>query len=364
VFCRAAERGDPEIVRILLDHGADPCGFFDRDMALKECERFETPLSNPDEWPEGLPDGLRLPTVEEHASAPWSFEIPLACASKSGSVECVALLLARGADPSMRDNSGHTAMYGAGSEGVARLLMDHGVPIEDKDRLGWSPLVHAISDGADALPRIRGLIAAGANVNATHDRGFTVFMSAASTLLRDRRVIEALVEAGADPHAVTELGCNAFHAAVDASGEASWEPSVRSVLGYLHELGVDIELRNKVDITPLGGAVLEGNGIEVRVLVELGANPNADGARHECGESGCRLVRTPVLFAAIEAYQAGEKVEALVHGGARLDARNEHGQSPFDRARMALSEVQANKTLFRLADAERCVRILRGALAE
>jgi hypothetical protein len=60
-------------------------------------------------------------------------------------------------------------------------------------------------------------------VNATHDRGYTVFMSAVASMERQRVIFERLVAAGADPHAVSELGFTAFHAAVDVSGEANEE---------------------------------------------------------------------------------------------------------------------------------------------
>jgi ankyrin repeat protein len=83
------------------------------------------------------------------------------------------------------------------------------------------------------------------------------------------------LEAGADPHATTELGWNAFHAAIDADGAASREESVRSTFELLASLGVDINHRANGGGTPLSRAGHCGTKIEVRVLLELGAKEDA-----------------------------------------------------------------------------------------
>jgi ankyrin repeat protein len=59
---------------------------------------------------------------------------------------------------------------------------------------------------------VSALIAVGADVNATHDHGFTVLMSAVSSSNRCSDIIDALVDAVADPLAVSDFGWNAFHA--------------------------------------------------------------------------------------------------------------------------------------------------------
>ena len=76
-------------------------------------------------------------------------------------------------------------------------------------------------------------------------------MSAVGASERNLEVINTLLQAGTDPHAVTELGWNAFHAAVDVNGEANSEESVRSTLGRLKEIGVDINHKNAQGLTPL-----------------------------------------------------------------------------------------------------------------
>jgi len=122
------------------------------------------------------------------------------------------------------------------------------------------------------VERAAGLLAAGANVHSTHDRGYTVFMSAVSSPERSIDMMQLIIGAGGNPHAVTELGWNAFHAAVDVNGyEANTEESVRSTLEFLHRLGVDTNHRNIHNVTPLMHARAFGTPTVVQILQELGA---------------------------------------------------------------------------------------------
>jgi ankyrin repeat protein len=240
----AARTGDVERVRVLLDAGASPNG--DRTIIPSSFE--PTPDSPFDD------------------TAPSSFRIPLHNAVEADDLESVRLLLAAGADLHALDHGGGTALFGARSTEVAHVLTDAGLNIDAHDSLGWSPLLAAVMNGS--LEGVKALLSVGADVNATHDRGFTVFMSAVGAMERNMEIINTVLETGADPHAITELGWNAFHAAVDVSGaEANSEESVRSILGRLKELGVNINHQNARGITPIEMAW----GIEVDVLLELGA---------------------------------------------------------------------------------------------
>lgn len=336
LLCAAAGSGDAARVRLLLDRGLNPRGHFDPDAARRRAEETKAAMSHSagDDPFAALPESVRAELAEsmneiqaemaaQQSSAPYSFEIPLFCASESGSDDCLRLLLDSGADPLARDNSSRTALYAASSPEVMHLLLRAGVPLEDADAYEWSPLVAAVMDGPEALPRIRALLDAGANPNSTHDRGYTVFMSAAASMSRDPSVLDLLISSGANPHAVSELGYNAFHAAIDVSGEANAETSVRSVLGRLLDLGVDLEHRNQHGETPLARAIAEGTGLEVRVLCELGANPSAtDVAR-----------TTTLLHQSVQGpgVHRPEKAEALLRAGVHPTTRDADGFTPLER---------------------------------
>lgn len=345
LLCDTASTGDAERLRVLLNHGLNTKGHWDpaaaRDSHRRTMEHMaQYRASQPDIFA-SMPEDVRasiaesmkemeVKMFEQQCSAPSNYEIPLFRAAESGSAECVRLLLAAGADPKSRDSSKRTAMYYARSVGVVQALLQAGLPLEDADEYGWSPLDNAVSDGEDALPRVRALIEAGANVNAAHDRGYTVFMSAVGSG-RYPALLRLLVASGADPHTVTELGYNAFHAAIDVNGEANAEESVLDTLGYLKELGVNIEHRNKNDQTPLARAIQEGNGIEVRVLCELGANPNAVCPKHECGGEACARIDLPLLFHAADGIGVHKdvKAEALLRAGANPLTKDADGFTPL-----------------------------------
>ncbi len=353
-----AQTGDADRLRVLLDRGLPVNPVWDADAAAEEHRRIieqmqghqATLMSQLEAM--GMPEEFRSVAenvgsgYETSPDAPSHFEVPLFQAASSGSAQCVRLLIERGAAVDVRDSSKRTAMYYASSLEVVKLLMHHGLSLVDSDFLGWSPLRDAVSDGEFGLERVRALIAAGADVNVTRDRGFTIFMSAVGSSDRDLRVLRLLVEAGADPHAVTELGWNAFHAAIDVSGEASEEKSVRDTLAFLKDLGVNIEQKTHIGETPLAKAVFLGYGIEVRVLCELGADPNAVGSSHWCCGGECGPPRPLLFYVADGQIDGDEKAEALLAAGADPLALDENGYRPLDHAvgRLCSEAADYNRT--------------------
>jgi ankyrin repeat protein len=231
----AARAGDAERARVLLAAGANP----------------------------DPPDAAR-------AAGLAYVQIPVFLAAVAGGTELIEMLLDAGADARVTEKGGRNALFYAGSADVALLLAGTGLDLEARDEYGWTPLGSAVTDGA--VKQAAGLLAAGANVHDTHDRGYTVFMSAVSSPERSIEMMRLIVDAGADPHAVTELGWNAFHAAIDVIGyEASTEESVRGTLEFLRRLGVDINHRDIQGTTPLTRARAHGTPAVVRILQDLGA---------------------------------------------------------------------------------------------
>ncbi len=358
LLCETAGGGDPARLSVLLEHGLSARGHWDpvkarekhrammEHMAKYRSDQPDIFASLPAETRAAMAESMKKSEeemFEQQTSGPSSNEIPLFCAAESGSGECVRLLLDAGADPKARDSSKRTAVYFANSAAALRELLEAGLTIEDADQYNWSPLDSAVSDGEEALPRIRALIEAGANVNATHDRGYTVFMSAVGSS-RHPAVLRLLIESGADPHAVTELGYNAFHAAVDVNFDANTEESVRDTLGYLKQLGVNIEQRNKRDQTPLARAIQEGTGLEVQVLCELGADPNVVCPKHECSGDACTRIDLPLLFHAADGIGVNRdvKTEALLKAGADPLVKDADGFMPLMQVLAAICRDATN----------------------
>jgi hypothetical protein len=315
---------------------------FDPVLALERHRQFQASMRQyretlPDVFA-NLPESIRASMREIEAkreradeeravSAPSSTVIPLFQAVGSGSDECVRLLLEAGADAHQRDDCRRTALWETWTESIARLFVQKGLNIEDRDWLDWTPLM----SGLDDLEKTRALVAAGADVNATHDKGYTVFMTAVGSTERNPAVLRFLVAAGADPHAVSELGYNAFHAAIDVNGAANSEESVRATLTYLRSLGVVLDLRNNRGQTPLARALAEGTAIEVKVLCEIGADVNASGPVRRCGADTCETTVAPLLFLAADSgVDPDHKVDALLGAGADPLADDGDGHTALD----------------------------------
>ncbi len=266
--------GDAQRLRRCLELGCDPDETDFRGVTLLadaartgDVERVHVLLAagaSPD--PAG-PPGTGDPGT---AAGPRWFQIPVFAAAGRGDAEMTRLLLDAGADPAATDHRGRTALFAARGQAAVLLLVAAGADLTARDEQYWAPLDDAVADGD--IERAAGLLAAGADVNASHEGGYPAVLHAVSSHSRSLPMMRLLIEAGADPHAVTALGWNAFHAAVDVNGSAAnSEESVRDTLGFLRHRGVDINHRDRDGSTPLQRAQAYGTPTEVRVLREMGA---------------------------------------------------------------------------------------------
>lgn len=154
---------DPDRVRYLLDHGADP---------------------------------------DEIAGLDYN---ALQTAVREGHLAIAELLLERGAKIDLPDRSGWSPLTSAVYRNDAEmidLLLRKGA---DKNRYGdsgWSPLAVAITYGD--LARVKQLVDAGADVNASNNAGYTPLMFA--TAKRADDVLALLIERGAKVGAANRAG--------------------------------------------------------------------------------------------------------------------------------------------------------------
>ena len=123
----------------------------------------------------------------------WSDDAALIAAAKSGDTATIRTLLAQGADPDTRDETGISALEWAAAKGhlttVKALLDDHaavdGASIPDK----FTPLMRAANFGHKDVAAL--LIARGADVNARAASGYTALDYAVNT---DKRDVVALLK--------------------------------------------------------------------------------------------------------------------------------------------------------------------------
>ena len=143
--------GDTEIIRLLLEKGAD--------VNAKESTIGATALS---------------------------------FASSDGHPEIVRLLLENGADMNAKDNvTGYTALIEATSNNeieVVRLLLENGADINAKDLRGMTALMMASIKGNAEIVRL--LLEYGADVNIVDNHNYTAVMLA--TMTRHAEIVELL----------------------------------------------------------------------------------------------------------------------------------------------------------------------------
>ena len=86
-----------------------------------------------------------------------------------------------------------------------KTLIDCGADIESKDRIGFTPLLHAIENGRSDIVEL--LINEGANVNAdyTRYRGTQIHSPLTDACSKsNKKMVKMLLEAGADPHKLSK----------------------------------------------------------------------------------------------------------------------------------------------------------------
>jgi|GEM_PF-2917696 len=171
--------GHREIVRALIEYGADPNTFA------------------------GDPDHPRS---------------VLSLAVNSSRAEAVRVLLAAGADPE-RYEEPSTLMNTAAQQGdiaVLEALINYGIPVDVPDHEAWTPLMAACHCNKPAA--VRFLISRGANVNAAtlnnqpeYFGGATPLITAAKIKEGDPTILTVLLDCGADLEATDCAGNTALH---------------------------------------------------------------------------------------------------------------------------------------------------------
>ena len=124
-LARAAKSNDLQLMRMLLDAGADP------KLTLKD---RTTPLM--------------IAAAGGAVVGAYAIAIPV---TEDSSIEAIKLCLERGVDINAFNTSGTTALHSAvqrGAEKVVRYLADHGAKLDMKNKQGRTPLDIAMGVGA------------------------------------------------------------------------------------------------------------------------------------------------------------------------------------------------------------------------
>jgi ankyrin repeat protein len=295
-------------------------------------------------------------------------DVTLLEAVKSGDVATVKALLQAKADGNSAENDGTTALHWAVRRADAvtvDLLLKAGAKVGAANRYGITPLYLASANG-DAVTVTR-LLDAGASPNTALPDGETVLMTAART--GTVAVIKALVARGANVRArerrkgqdalmwaAAENNAAAVTALIEAGADrdgrsqsGSFTPFLFAVRGghlgssrALLDAGVDVNQGLSDGTSALVLAVMNAHYELAGVLLERGANPNADAQgwtalhqiawsrRHNAGFNLPGPVQTGNL-------DSLDLVRQLVKRGANVNARTT--KEPRDGNRNMLNRL-------------------------
>ncbi|HUE70955.1 MAG TPA: ankyrin repeat domain-containing protein [Pirellulaceae bacterium] len=292
-------------------------------------------------------------------------ETALMTAARTGKLAPVKVLLARGAKVNAKEQSGQTAIMWAASEGhadVVQALLEAGAEFRRPLDSGFTPLLFAARDGRREVVQV--LLKADADVHEVMHpkrRFARVARSGTSalTLAVENGHFELaldLVKAGADPND-QRSGFAPLHAISwvrkpnRGDGEDGDPPPRGSgnltSLQFVRQLvaaGADVNLRlkkgesgrgilSKVGATPFLMASATADVPLMRLLVELGADPNipnADGATPLMAAAGLGC-RAPTEEAGTE-EEVLEAVTLAIKLGGDVNAADKNGETAMHGA--------------------------------
>ncbi len=197
---------------------------------------------------------------------------------------CARLLLDKGAGVNARNTAGRTAllisMEGFASEhGVtgaderlARLLIGHGADIDAADSQGWTPLLQTLDLWADQPALVELLLSKGANANARLQDGRSGLMLAARLGKHER--LPTLIAHGADLNARNNDGATVLMVAATVQ----WDDAASAMMKLLTAKGANLNVTDKQGRTAADLAAQAGYLERAKFLIDSGTKVADAGA--------------------------------------------------------------------------------------
>ena len=295
--------GDDELVRIMLQRGAD---------VEARCADHITPLMH------AIDHGFNsiaelLLSYGAKVDAPTAGWTPLHRATQLVNIDMVSTLLANGADIEARSPKEFLARKHP--LGVLRSPTVEGSESDhsSSDGRGWTPFLRAAYNGEEAM--VLRLLDKGANIEARNPSNGTPLICACER--QHEGVVDILLLSGADVHAEDDFGWKPIHRAlVNKGGER--------IVGLLLSRDANVNAHDAYRKTPLHHAIEKGDDHMVNFLLNAGADIEA----RDIAE------RTPLLTA-IEA-RLEIMVRILLENGADTEAMDKDGKNALAAANRAL----------------------------
>jgi ankyrin repeat protein len=300
-FCDAVQHGDLALLRRLVKKSPK--------IVNQPCLYGRMPLENA--ALEGRADVVRF-LVERGAdihARNSNGATAIFMAARSGNDTIVRYLLANGASPRDLDFRKQSPLFRAGSPAIAAILIEEGIPLNDADSSGVTPLLSAVmGDRSDVAGY---LLDRGAAADSYSNNGEIPLHYAAkkgNTLL-----VRLLLEHGADPGIRDRFDNTPLHMAKRAE-----------IAALLLENGARADAANGAGFTP----ICVVNADVATVLLAHGADPilmlpNGSTPMHPARIDMINLARS----------------RTLIDHGARVDALDRSGATPL----LAVARCLANE---------------------
>lgn len=321
----AVREGHPEVVQVLLNDGADPNVL----TRVGPEPRWVLPNSQP-----GFSFGIGIvrggsPPRGRRAPIPGGLS-PLHYAAREGGLESARLLLDAGAEIDQRNPDDITPLImaiGNGHAEVAKFLVEMGADVNASDWYGRTPLWSAVEAR-----------------NQDINNGTLEHMVDRGPLLP---LVQFLLEHGADPNPRTKETFPIRNNVLPITGSLSWVDFVGqtpfltaalsgdlSVMRILLEHGADPHIKTLEGTSALMAAA----GVNWTVAQTFDEGPEALlEAVKLCWELGMDVndANSMGITAVMGAANRGSNdiIEFLVEKGARLDAKDNEGRTPLDWAK-------------------------------
>ncbi len=258
--------GNPEIMRLLLDSGAD----------VNERTIFEaTPLIQASMLGHAKIVELLLQYPVDTDARDKFGRTALLCAVEKGDYDIVRVLLSKKIDLNIKNNNGMTALMVAASLGydkITQILIEYGADPNIESKYWGSALIIAISESFVKIAKL--LIPHVSEIDKEFYDGSTALIQAIKT--GNEEVVKALLKAGANPNKHNRFFEYPLIAAL--SGALNGGKYNKEIVKLLLKHNADVEVQNYQG-TVLINAVAINNKDLVNVLLKAGADINAVSAR-------------------------------------------------------------------------------------